>query len=168
VLGDPATGVVAVPAEARAGHPVQPGDGPAEPGPVGRAVHALEHEQVADRGQNLRDRRTGCGQCREPVGLDLGRVGAALDHHLAPVGEHPSEHGADEAAGQRFGADERGKLRRPAGDVHERSLPRGARARAPRDAWKATFLSPRVWKATLLTPRARPTPVAPPRRRRTF
>ena len=101
VLGDAAAGVVAVPAEPRAGGAVQPRDGPAQPGPVRRPGHALEDEQVAGGGQHRRNRRPGPGQGREPVGLDLRRVGAALDHHRAAVGERPAEHGADEPAGQR-------------------------------------------------------------------
>ena len=105
--------VVAVPAEPVPGGAVQPGDGPPKTRPVRRAADTFQDQRLAGDPEHGRHRDAGGGQRLEAVGLDLGRVRAALDHHLPPVGQPAPDGAADETALQRLGGDERGQAGRP-------------------------------------------------------
>ena len=132
--------VVPVPAEAAPGPAVQGGDGPAQGRPVRRAADVLQHQDVAGGPQDGRHRGAGGGQRRQAVGLHLGRVGAALDDHLPPVGQAASGRAADEAAAERPRRGERGQAGRPvdalagpgAARVAHRSLRLGSAAAGQR------------------------------------
>ena len=105
--------VVPVPAKAVPVPPVQPSDGPTQGRPVRRATDAFQHQHMAGDPQHGRHRGAGGAQRRQPVGLHLGRIRAALDDHLPPVGQKTHGRAADEATLQRLGGGEPGQAGRP-------------------------------------------------------